>query len=120
LLQNFRIDKPFLLKMQVKVVTCLIIPSHTLLSDVVQTVLHRAIYICDEERDVTMTFNSNGLLVFSSRMLHCIVIPLAPLTYINSILSAVVTSPISLSAVTMCLQEASGVLCSDKSTTSTL
>ena len=49
-----------------------------------------------------------------------IVIPLPPLTYFSSILSAVVRSRISLRAVTMCLQEAPGLLCSHKSNTSTL
>ena len=59
-------------------------------------------------------------VVFASATLHWMVVPLAPLPYFKSILSAVVTSPISLSAATMCLQEAPGVLCSHKYTTSCL
>ena len=56
----------------------------------------------------------------SGGILHQMVLPLIPLTYFSSILSAVATSPISLSTVTMCLHEAPGVFCSHKSTTSVL
>ena len=58
--------------------------------------------------------------VSNGGILHWMIVPLSPLTYFSSIFSAVLSSPIFLRAVTMCLQEAPGLPFNQKTNTSTL